>query len=478
MTPVTLLRFPKNQGAGKPLPPLPIDPDQMLVDEHTYRDLEVFQGDGNSASLYDLFNSTRTIGGAKALKARMKKPWSKPAKISAVQESIRFILEHRARFEGLPKAVVMLELPQYLSAGLPLAMSDNGFEFILGALEVRFGNYGPWNQIVSGVGRASRMIRSLRALVRALPEEGKGEISALLNELRGLLKRPGFAMISDEEQGSLPLFTTFRLDRMIRLKERKTMDRILEILFQVDALVAMADATKKFGFILPKIVDGPLRVEADGVFNPFVEKPVGNPVQLDQNQRMLFLTGPNMAGKTTYLRSCGTAVYLAHLGMGVPAQAYEFSPCERLFSSLTITESVRGGVSFFRAEALRMKVIVEAVTAGKRVVALMDEPFKGTNVKDALDASLAVMERLSAREGNLFLISSHLIELGDRMLSTRQVDCRHFEANEHEGSLRFEYVLRNGVSSQRLGMRVLEEEGLFDLLDSLLTRAPEDNATP
>ena len=170
-------------------------------------------------------------------------------------------------------------------------------------------------------------------------------------------------------------------------------------------------------------------------------------------------------------------MYLAHLGMGVPARAFQFSPCERLFSSLTITESVRGEVSFFRAGALRVKVIVEAVTAGKRVIALMDEPFKGTHVKDALDASLAVMERLAEREGNLFLISSHLIELGDRMLAARQVDCRHFAAHEHEGTLRFEYVLREGVSSQRLGMRVLEEEGIFELLDSLLTRTSEGDRT-
>src|SRR5688572_29496971 len=96
---------------------------------------------------------------------------------------------------------------------------------------------------------------------------------------------------------------------------------------------------------------------------------------------------------------------------------------------------------------------------------MMDEPFKGTNVKDALDASRAILERFASKQGSLFLVSSHLIELGEQMMATGQVDCRHFEAGEQEGRLRFEYVLRPGVSTQRLGMRVLREEGIFALLD-------------
>jgi DNA mismatch repair ATPase MutS len=130
-----------------------------------------------------------------------------------------------------------------------------------------------------------------------------------------------------------------------------------------------------------------------------------------------------------------------------------------------VTDDVRGGVSYFRAEALRVKAIVQAVTDGLRVIAVMDEPFKGTNVKDALDASQAVLAGLVDRPGNLFLISSHLIELGDEMLASPRVDCRRFEASEQDGALGFDYVLRAGVSSQRLGMSVLREEGIFTLLE-------------
>ena len=67
------------------------------------------------------------------------------------------------------------------------------------------------------------------------------------------------------------------------------------------------------------------------------------------------------------------------------------------------------------------------------------------------------------------MVASHLIELGEHLIATGQVDCRLFEASEDEGRLRFEYILRPGLSSQRLGMRVLREEGIFDLLDGAAT---------
>ena len=217
---------------------------------------------------------------------------------------------------------------------------------------------------------------------------------------------------------------------------------------------------------LADLQEGPLAVHAEGLTHPFVPSPVPNPVALDQNQRVLFLTGPNMAGKTTYLRAIATALYFAHLGMGVPATRFRFTPAQHLFSSISLSDDLHNGVSYFRAEALRAKAVAQAIADGNRVIALLDEPFKGTNVKDALDASRAILERFSTKQDCLFMFSSHLIELSDEITVTQQIDCRYFEADESEGKLRFDYLLRSGVSRQRLGMRVLREEGVFDLLDN------------
>jgi DNA mismatch repair ATPase MutS len=438
----------------------------MIMDAQTYRDLEIFEAEGGAQSVFDLCNVTRTDGGARALRARMKKPFSSPARIRAVQDSISAILDHRLAFERLPSDLVTTAVEKYVQGSLPLITSDNPFEFFVGALEVRFGEVRPWTRIVRGVQATSAMIRSLRRLLGSVEmRTAKGEVGALIEEMRTLVARPALAIVPDEERWDLPSWTILRIDHVLRHTERAAVERLLHLLFEVDALVAMAEVVQRFELAMPEMMDGPLAIEAEGVSHPFIKDAVANPVRLDQNRRMLFLTGPNMAGKTTYLRACGIALYLAHLGMGVPARSFRFSPCQRLFSSITVHDNVRSGVSFFRAEALRVKQIAQAVTDGYRVVAFMDEPFKGTNVKDALDASRAILERFAARVGSLFLVSSHLIELGEQMIATGQVDCRHFEAGEQEGRLRFEYVLRPGVSTQRLGMRVLREEGIFALLD-------------
>jgi hypothetical protein len=396
----------------------------------------------------------------------MKRPWSRPDKIRAVQESLTFILAHRAPFDRLPTDSTTQAVDKYLHGSLPLVASRNAVEFWAGALELRFGDFRPYSLIVRGVHGTWTMIRALRRLAAATDlSEAAGEVEGPLAEVSELIARPAFQVIGEREPWGLRWWRIVELDRLFRRTERDAVERLLQLVFELDALVSMADVVERKGLVLPEVVDGPLFVSAEGLAHPFLDAAVANPVQLDQERRMLFLTGPNMAGKTTYLRTCAIALYLAHLGMGVPAGSFRFSPCQRLFSSITIHDDVRGGVSYFRAEALRVKAIAQAVSEGHRVVALMDEPFKGTNVKDAFDVSRAILELLADKEDNLFLVSSHLLELGEQMSGIGQLDYRHFEAREHEGRLRFEYLLRPGISTQRLGMRVIREEGIFSLLE-------------
>ncbi len=122
-----------------------------------------------------------------------------------------------------------------------------------------------------------------------------------------------------------------------------------------------------------------------------------------------------MAGKTTYLRAFATAMYLAHLGMGVPAKRFRFTPVDTIISSISLTDSLHRGISYFRAEAIRVKDIAKAVTSGLRVAAIMDEPFKGTNIKDTYEASLSILDRFSSKENFLFMFSSHQIELAEKL---------------------------------------------------------------
>lgn len=442
-------------------------PNEILgLDPYTLKDLEIFSSDDGAMSLFDLCNSCGTEGGAKVLRRRMEQPWSSTDRIRTTQQSLTFIIEHRDAFAKLGAlAFTANRVDHYAHEILPVVTAENAFEFTIEALTVWANHERHYLGIVRGVQFASRMVRILREFISQDElAEPAGELTGLLAEVRLLLTGTRFNQVPVGDVGSWAL-RILRLDQVFRLLEKDALNRLLQLIHELDALVSMADATSKYAFVMPTIGEGPMAACAEGVVHPLVPDAVANPVNLNQKRRVLFLTGPNMAGKTTYLRAFATALYLAHLGMGVPARSFRFVPAQRLFSSISLSDDLRGGVSYFRAEALRVRAIAEAVAQGYRVVAVMDEPFKGTNVKDALDASLAIMERLAVRQDCLFMFSSHLIELSEKLAKADQVDCRYFDAKEDGERLGFDYQLRQGVSDQRLGMRVLREEGIFELLD-------------
>lgn len=442
--------------------------DILVLDAQTQKDLDIFESEGDGKSLFEFCNLARSKGGAKALRRRMENPWSDGDRIKATQKSLSFITEQRAAFTKMPSAYAAGRVEHYKHDALPMVTQLNALGFGLNAFSLWATHDRHYYSIVHGVKITCGLIQSLRHFVAqaelSTPGGETGEIGPIIEEMRTLLSRQNMSRVPEDATLGWT-WKILRLDQLFRLLESAAIDRLLQLTYELDALIAMADVTAKHDFVMPDIDQGPLRVHAEALVHPFVKQAVANPVELDQDRRVLFLTGPNMAGKTTYLRAFATALYLAHLGMGVPAASFRFVPAERIFSSISISDNLRAGVSYFRAEALRVKAIAAAVADGYRVVALLDEPFKGTNVKDAFDASLAILERFATRADCLFLFSSHLIEISEHFSDIQQIDCRYFQADEGEGRLRFDYLLRDGISSQRLGMRVLREEGVFELLD-------------
>ena len=448
------------------------EPGTLAIDQQTFRDLEIFEAQDGQPGLFRLLDRARTRGGAEVLRKRFLAPSSDPRRIRAVQAAVRFIVEHRAAFNGLPGQYAVSTFENYNHWRLVAPVSHHPVAAVVDAVQMLLESYPQYQQIGRGARETARMLAALRRLTED-PElaAAPGELGTLLAEVREILARPALAALPRTREERWRVWRILAVDRVLRGPEKPSLERLRELLFQLDALSSMARSTREYGFVFPEVVDGPPRIQAEGLVHPLVDEAVANPLALDREHRLFFLTGPNMAGKTTYLRASGIALYLAHLGMGVPASSFRFAPCAALFTSINLTDNVRAGISFFEAEALRARDIAAAVAAGIRVVALLDEPFKGTNVKDAMDASRAFLSRLAAREQSLFLASSHLIELAEPLQANGVTTCWRFEATEVDGQLAFDYVLRPGISAQRLGMKVLEQKGVFELLDA--ADAPE-----
>jgi DNA mismatch repair ATPase MutS len=176
--------------------------------------------------------------------------------------------------------------------------------------------------------------------------------------------------------------------------------------------------------------------------------------------------------QSVYLKAAGIATYLAQLGMGVPARRFRLTPFACLFSGINTTDNVRLGQSYFFAEVRRVREITDLLAQGTHALVLFDEMFKGTNLKDASDACLAVLSGFAACQNSAFMVASHIAELAAGIENLEGVQFVQFGAEIHGGTAAFDYRVRPGVSQQRLGMLILEREGVLTRLRQLRTPAP------
>lgn len=174
-----------------------------------------------------------------------------------------------------------------------------------------------------------------------------------------------------------------------------------------------------------------------------------------------------MAGKSTFIKSVGAAVFLAHIGMGVPAKQLELSLFDGLLSNINVVDNLIKGESYFYNEVQRIKATINKVTDKRKWLILIDELFKGTNVEDAMKCSSAVIEGLLKIKNSLFILSTHLYEIGEGLKKYPNINFNYFETAVTDNQLHFSYQLKQGISNDRLGYLILKKEGVVDMLDKL-----------
>jgi DNA mismatch repair ATPase MutS len=174
-----------------------------------------------------------------------------------------------------------------------------------------------------------------------------------------------------------------------------------------------------------------------------------------------------MGGKSTFIRAVGISVFLAHVGMGVPASEMELSLFDGLASNIQVQDNILKGESYFFNEVQRIKNTVVKVSDGRKWLILIDEMFKGTNIEDAMNCSTAVIEGLLKVKSSLFILSTHLYEIGAALTKYPHIAFRYFETEVRDGQLYFSYQLLTGISNDRIGYLILKREKVIELLDKL-----------
>jgi DNA mismatch repair protein MutS len=218
---------------------------------------------------------------------------------------------------------------------------------------------------------------------------------------------------------------------------RGRLEALIEAVWMVDAFCSMAVASARTPGVLPHVTDGANAGGAlalRGLRHPLLPDGVANDVCLASDERVLFLTGPNMAGKSTVLRAMGIAVHCAHLGMRVCADFAVVPRVDAVVASMAVRDNLARAESLYLAEVRRVKRMVEAVHRGAVLFAIFDEVFRGTNVHDAREACALLVSGLAAVPSGTFVLASHLAEVGREHLGARGVACQYLEAELRGGN--------------------------------------------
>jgi DNA mismatch repair ATPase MutS len=171
-----------------------------------------------------------------------------------------------------------------------------------------------------------------------------------------------------------------------------------------------------------------------------------------------------MAGKSTFMKSLSMAMYLAHMGFPVAARHMRFSVLDGMYTTINLPDNLGMGASHFYSEVLRVKKIA-AELKHKHLFVLFDELFRGTNVKDAAEATIAVTEAFAKKSHSIFVLSTHIIEAGEE-LKKRCANIRFlYLPTRMEGNKPvYSYKLEDGITEDRHGMVIINNEGILDIL--------------
>jgi DNA mismatch repair protein MutS len=233
-------------------------------------------------------------------------------------------------------------------------------------------------------------------------------------------------------------------------------------LAELDVIVCFAGRAETLDLCRPEIADEPC-IEIQGgrhlVVEQVIDTPfVSNDVSLNEHRKLLVITGPNMGGKSTYMRQAALIAILAHIGSFVPADSLKIGPVDRIFTRIGASDDIAGGRSTFMVEMTETATILHNATESSLV--LMDEIGRGTSTFDGLSLAWAAAHYMGEKVRAFTMFATHYFEL--TALATELPDCAnvHLDATEHEGQLVFLHAVKPGPANQSYGLQVAALAGV------------------
>lgn len=431
------------------------------IDKQTLNDLAILSAGANK-SVYEIFNRTHTRGGAKVLEEMFQYPLSEYDLVANRSAAIHYYQECGMEFPF--RAAIFDAIEFYLDntdTRSQLMSQNNTLEWKVKNL---MGAETGYTWIQNGILGCLELLNTLNDFLNKTGSTDSKDVTEVNVNLKNLLDNEKWAWYAGKKKINYEEAVVY--DRILRFEERENFRKILHYVYLMDVYIAVARVAKERGFAFASVLPAERNVlKIKGAFHPFLAKPIGNTIEVDENSNIIFLTGANMAGKSTFMKTFSIAIFLAHVGFPVPAEAMEFSVRNGMFTTINLPDNLSMGYSHFYAEVLRLKKVVMQLQQTKNLVIVFDELFRGTNVKDAYDATYAVTSALAKRHACSFMISTHIIEVGHELGKNCDNATFAYLPTVMNGSVpTYTYKLEPGITNDKHGMIIINNERIVELI--------------
>ena len=436
----------------------------MKADNTTLVDLSIFHPDAEQ-SVFHRLNHTQTNTGKEYLRQLLSNPLTSVTSIIDAQHTIQTLGAVQPKWPALISNGTIMVLEKYYESQIDQLPANPGF---VSSLLYKMTSTTDYSLTRYTVEHTIDFVKGMTIILQLIEDSKSTLLLSWHRRISFLLQKEEAEkmLVTDKKQCSASEIISFGI--FLRSRFKTELFELIDIYHKLDAYMSLAIAGKELALHFPEVADTEMPyLEANGLFHLLLPVPIPYDVHLNEHENFVFLTGANMAGKSTFIKAVGIAAYLAHIGMGVPAKKMRISLLNGILSNIQITDNLIRGESYFFNEVQRIRNTIETVKSGNKWLILIDELFKGTNQEDAIRCSTAVMEGLRKKRNSLFILSTHLYEIGTTLKKYSNIQFRYFETSVSEGELQFSYQLKPGISNDRLGYLILQKEGVLSLLDQL-----------
>jgi DNA mismatch repair protein MutS len=435
------------------------------IDKQSLDELNLL-GKFSPGSIYFLFRQVKSSGGERLLDELFKSPLVDEHVINERAALFRFFGDSDLIFPFDPEQMDMMN--DYVDGAAAATQFGNYASVLFKLLSLRIARDAQYRQLIQGLQASIAVLKKCYVLLMDL--DGKGNIPAAyrqrIEQLKQIFGNKKLAeLIETDVYKSISPKAIASYDYLIKSTLRELVSTILHFIFEVDVNIAVGNVAKTKGFSYAVAYPiGTNSFSAKALRHPAIEGAIGNDIEMQSGSNVVFLTGANMAGKSTWMKSIGINMYLAHLGFPVAAEAMGFSIREGICSSINVGDNIGLGYSHFYAEVVRVKHAAETTATGKRLLLMFDELFKGTNVKDAYDGTLAVTEAFAEYHNCLFIVSTHIIEVGEALKKHSNIQFTYMPTVMQGAVPRYTYKLEKGITEDRQGMMIIRNEKILSLM--------------